>query len=117
MRPLIVAELSRKGYAEQVGEGRPDFAVVFASGYAPVVASGGTQQGGGQEFSTRVEKNELVVDAFDTSSDVQVWHGTADSNVSPEKIDDQSLQASVQRLLAPFPARSAGSGLAVTSTQ
>jgi hypothetical protein len=119
MRPLIVAELSRKGYAEEVGQAKPDFVVAFASGYASVEAwqYGGSNYGASSAPSTEIEKNKIVVDAFDTSTDAQVWHGTAVSKVNPEKIDDQLLQASVQRLLAPFPARSAGSGLAITSTQ
>jgi uncharacterized protein DUF4136 len=118
MRPLIVAELSRKGYAEQVGESKPDFVVAFASGYASVAPAGEyPNYGAASAPSTEVEKNEIVVDAFDTSTDAQVWHGTAESKVNPEKIDDPLLQASVERLLAPFPARSSGSGLVVTSTQ
>jgi uncharacterized protein DUF4136 len=108
MRPLIVAELSRKGYIEQAGEGKPDFVIAFACGYTKE-AAGQTELGG--SASTRpTERGGIVIDAFDTSSDTQVWHGAAESKVDPEHIDDALLQAAVQRLLAPFPARRAGFG-------
>jgi hypothetical protein len=110
MRPLIVAELSHKGYMEQASAVKPDFVVVFGSGYAKEPASSLALGGEGAATSTHVEKNELVIDAFDTSSDAQVWHGTAESDVSPQGIDDPQLQAGVQRLLAPFPMRSVGFG-------
>jgi hypothetical protein len=37
------------------------------------------------------------------TSEAQVWHGTAEAEVGPKKIDDQLLQSAVRRVLAPFP--------------
>jgi hypothetical protein len=107
MRPLIVAELVRRGYEELTGESKPDFVVAFASGYAkePAGTVSPAELGGTAGATPPVEKGKLVVDAFDTSSETQVWHGTAEAEVNPDKIDDTLLQAAVQRLLATFPPR------------
>jgi hypothetical protein len=107
MRPLIVAELLRKGYEEQTGRDKPDFTVSFGLGYAKE-ANQLTEQ-----TATPIEKGRMAIDAFDTSSNAQVWHGTAEAQVNPAKIDDSLLAAAVQQLLAPFPAR----GGAVTAAQ
>jgi hypothetical protein len=100
MRSLVVAELVRKGYAEQPGPANPDFVVTLASGYAeePVYV--------GEEPSSEAVVGAIVIDAFDVSSTAQVWHGTAEAEVDPEGINDQLLQAGVRRVLASFPARS-----------
>ena len=112
MRSLVVAELVRKGYAEQAGPANPDFVVTFASGYAtePVYV-------GQEALSETVEKGAIVIDAFDASSAAQVWHGTGETEADPEKINDQLLQAGVQRVLASFPARSLKDPPGVTSKQ
>src|SRR5882672_1697316 len=102
IRPLVVAELSRKGYTEQVGQARPDLLLKFAVGYAtraPAVHQGdpGSSSGG--------MTGEMVVDAFDGASGVQVWRGTAQSEVDPDKVDGQLLQYAVEHLFATFPGR------------
>jgi Pyruvate/2-oxoacid:ferredoxin oxidoreductase gamma subunit len=107
MRPLIVAELVRRGYQETTGEGKPDFIVAFGSGYAqePAGTVSPAELGGSAAATPPVEKGKLVVDAFDTSTDAQVWHGTAEAEVNPDKIDDKLLQGAIQRLLTTFPPR------------
>jgi hypothetical protein len=104
LRPLVAAELQSKGYTEQAGQAKPDFMVSFASGYFREADSaqwgpGGTDLG--------VLKGQVVIDAFDVTSEAQVWHGTAEAEVDPKKIDDQLLQSAVRRVLAPFPTRAA----------
>jgi hypothetical protein len=113
IRPLIVAELLSKGYAEPAGQAKPDFVVVFGSGYSQAAPPSIDQPGGaGPAAPTPPEKGRIAIDAFDASSDVQVWHGIAEAEVNPQKIDDQLLQTAIHKLLAPFPARSS-----VTSAQ
>lgn len=109
MRSLVVAELVRKGYAEQPGPANPDFVVTFASGYAeePVYV--------GEQPSSEAVVGAIVIDAFDASSAAQVWHGIAETEVDSERIDDQLLQTGVQRVLASFPARSPENPSGVTS--
>jgi hypothetical protein len=109
IRPLIVAGLVQKGYMEQAGDqAKPDFVIVFGSGYAQGPAPSVDQQGGaGLAATPSIEKGRIAIDAFDSSSDTQVWHGTAEAVVDPQKIDDRLLQTAVQQVLASFPARSA----------
>lgn len=101
MRAVISGELVRKGYAEQPGPGHPDFVVGFASGCAEERPFGGEAP-----LFEMPEKGAIVIDAFDAASAAQVWHGTGEAEVDPERIDDRLLQMSVQRVLASFPARS-----------
>jgi hypothetical protein len=106
MRPLIVAELLRKGYTQQTGQGRPDLVLAFESGYSKdAMTNVGEVGGAGPASVPRIVRGKITVDAFDMSSDAQVWHGTAEAEVDPKRIDDQLLQTAVQKLLAPFPAR------------
>jgi hypothetical protein len=109
IRPLIVAGLVQKGYMEQSGDQtKPDFVIVFGSGYAQGAVPSVDQQGGaGLATTPPIEKGRIAIDAFDTSSDTQVWHGTAEAEVDPSKIDDRLLQTAVQQVLASFPARNA----------
>ena len=106
MRPLIVSELLRKGYAEQAGQDKPDFVVVFGLGYAKEAVPPVDQPGGaGPAAATPIERGRLAIDAFDTATDTQVWHGIAEAEINPEKIDDQLVQTAVRQILAPFPGR------------
>jgi hypothetical protein len=108
MRPLIVAELLRKGYTEQTGQDKPDFVLAFESGYSKEAMANGEEVGfAGAASAPRIVRGKITVDAFDMSSDAQVWHGTAEAEVDPKRIDNQLLQMAVQKLLSPFPARNA----------
>lgn len=99
MRPIISAELVRKGYAEQRGPGHPDFVVRFAYGYAEDPPFGGEEP-----LFEMPEKSAIVIDAFDASSAAQVWHGTGQAEVDPDKNDDPLLETRIRRVLASFPA-------------
>jgi hypothetical protein len=103
MRPLIVADLVNKGYVEQTGDGKPDFLVRLASGYMKELRTSGNEQGGAVPPPGSIETGEIVMDAFDASSDTQVWHGSAEAEVNPERIDDQLLQTGVRQMMATFP--------------
>jgi hypothetical protein len=94
-------------YVEQASAIKPDFVVAFGSGYAEEPPPSLPLGGEGPAPSKPVERNKLVIDAYDASTDAQVWHATAESDVSPQGIDDMQLQADIHRLLAPFPVRSA----------
>jgi uncharacterized protein DUF4136 len=112
MRALVVAELVRKGYAEQLGAANPDFVVTLASGYTEEPFF----MGEAPLFDT-AEKGAIVIDAFDASSTAQVWHGVGEAEVDPRKINDQLLEVGVQRVLASFPARGSEGQSGVTSKQ
>jgi hypothetical protein len=118
MRPLIVAELQGKGYVETTGDAKPDFLVRFASGYNQEAGPSQGEPGGSVPAPKDIDKGQLVIDVFDASTEAQVWHGTAEAIVNPDKIDDQRLQAGVKQVLVSFPARSAdGSQLGAASQQ
>jgi hypothetical protein len=99
VRSLVVAELVRKGYAEQPGPAHPDFVVTVASGYT----SEDFSMGEAPLFET-AELGAIVIDVFDASSAAHVWHGTGETEVDPKRVSDQ-LQAGVRRVLASFPHR------------
>jgi hypothetical protein len=101
---LVAAELVRKGYAE-AGQ-NADFLVRISSGSAREDKAQPTTTSGGNENQPKsITVGEVVVDAFDRSTAQQVWHGTAMAEIDPEKINGPALQAALQQLLAPFPAR------------
>src|ERR1700722_5709885 len=70
MRPLVVAELLRKGYAEEAGGAKPDVLLKFAAGYdtTPPAPQREGNKGGGMT-------GEIVVDAVDGATEAQVWGG------------------------------------------
>jgi len=106
-QPLIAAELTNKGYAVS-DDGKGDFLVRFSVGYAKtaVPQPGSTEA---SPASTEYQNvGELVIDAFDGSSRTQVWHGSAEAQIDPKKINDQLLQTAVRQLLIKFPPRSEG---------
>ena len=106
---LIVAELTKRGYALS-GQGRGDFLVRFSVGYAKeTIPQPGATEGSGNP-TQYANVGELVIDAFDASSSAQVWHGAAEAQIDPQKINDRLLQTAVQQMLAKFPARTDGSG-------
>jgi uncharacterized protein DUF4136 len=116
MRSLVAAELVRKGYVEQPDSAKPDFVVRLASGYTSEVYYTG-EPGYDTLAPHAVEKGAIVIDAFDTSSAAQVWHGSAEAEVDPKRINSQLLEASVQRVLASFPTRRSEDRPGVTSGQ
>ena len=113
---LIIAELTKRGYA--LSEGKGDFLVRFSVGYAKeaIPQPGATEGSAGPTQYANV--GELVIDAFDASSSAQVWHGAAEAQIDPQKINDRLLQTAVQQLLARFPAQSVDTnGSGVTDRQ
>ena len=66
----------------------------------PITTSGGTEN-----ESQRITEDEIVVDAFDGATAQQVWHGTAQAEVDPQRINEPALQDDVRRMLTPFPRR------------
>jgi hypothetical protein len=109
---LIVGELTKKGYASSE-QGKGDFLVRFSVGYAKADSTEGYA---GPAQSAHI--GELVIDAFDGSTSAQVWHGAAEAQIDPQKINDNLLQTAVRQVLARFPARSVDtSGSGATESQ
>ena len=108
LEPFIVAELTKKGYA--LSEGNADFLVRFSAGNAevPIPQPGETEGNGGP--TEYVHVGEIVIDAFDGSSRAQVWHGAAEAQINPQRINEHLLQTAVRQMLAKFPARSDDTG-------
>jgi hypothetical protein len=112
---LIASELVRKGYTEAASNG--DFLIRLSSGTAKADKVEPTTTGGGTENEPQsVTSGEIVVDAFDGSTSQQVWHGTAQAIVDPQRINQEALGAAVQRMLATIPARGAANGTTATSS-
>jgi hypothetical protein len=101
---LIDGELARKGYSRS--DDRADFLVRFSSGNATVEVYAGSEQAASTAAPEYQTRGVIVIDAFDATTGAQVWHGTAEAAVDPQRIDDRLLQTAVQRVLAKFPAPS-----------
>jgi hypothetical protein len=103
-QPLIVAELTNKGYAVS-DDGKGDFLVRFSVGYAKIAIPQPGSTEGGLGSTEYQNVGEVVIDAFDGSSRTQVWHGSAEAQIDPKKINDRLLQTAVRQLLVRFPSR------------
>jgi hypothetical protein len=102
---LVAAELTRRGYTESATN--PDFVVRLSSGTAKEEKAQPTTTSGANENETQsVTAGAIVIDAFDRSTSQQVWHGTARAEIDPQRINEASIQAAVQQMMASFPARS-----------
>jgi hypothetical protein len=112
---LIAAELMKKGYA--LANGNADLVVRFSAGTSKMEAALVKEQTLNEDRSQQVSVGGLVIDAFDASSRVHVWHGTAEARIDSKGIDDQLLQAAVQQVLAKFPVRSNAMAIGVTDRQ
>jgi hypothetical protein len=78
------------------------------SGVAEVDQPTATTTSGGNENEPHIATvGEIVVDAFDRSSAQQIWRATSRAEIDPQRIEEPALQASVARMMAPFPARTA----------
>src|SRR5580704_5849248 len=104
VRDLVATTLAQKGYM-QAGP-TPDFLVRLSSGTVkedrPLTAAGGAY---GSEKES-VTSGEIVVDAFDGSTAQQVWHGTAQAEIDPARINELAIRSAVEQMLVRFPARS-----------
>jgi hypothetical protein len=47
---------------------------------------------------------EMVVDVFDGSTAQQVWHGTAQAEIDPQRINERAIGTAIRQMLEPFPA-------------
>jgi hypothetical protein len=102
---LIAEELVRRGYTEATP--KPDFLIRLSSGTARADKVEPTTTSGGNENEPQsVTAGEIVVDAFDGSTGQQVWHGTAEALIDPQRINERALDAAVGRMLATIPVRS-----------
>jgi hypothetical protein len=104
VRDLVATTLAQKGYM-QAGP-TPDFLVRLSSGTVkedkPLTAAGGAY---GSENES-VTSGEIVVDAFDGSTAQQVWHGTAQAEIDPARINELAIRSAVEQMLVRFPVRS-----------
>jgi len=102
--PLIAAVLTVKGYAR--AEGKGDFFVMYGSGTREVSlrdVSSASQEWLPDDESQDFVEGSLVVDAFESSSGVRIWHGASRAQIDPDHIDDALLGRAVTHLLASFP--------------
>ena len=58
-------------------------------------------------FDYDLVEGSLVIDAFDASNGVRVWHRSSRAEIHPDRIDERLLQASVTELLSSFPSAQA----------
>ena len=111
VQPLITAALDQKGYASASGTG--DLVIRFGSGRRVVHVEEAEPQEGDQSLlgmpapEYDVVARSLVIDAFDATNGVRVWHGSSRAEIDPHRINEALLQTSVRELLASFPAAEA----------
>lgn len=98
---LVAAELVRKGYTQ--ADTNPDFLLRLSAGTSKQTVAGFPAD---ENKPQAIAMGGIVVDAFDRSTSQQVWHGTAQAEIDPTRINEPALQAAVQQLLAHFPTRS-----------
>jgi hypothetical protein len=103
IRDLIGAALREKGYLED--NTKPDFIVRFGAGTSEET-SGDVEV----RFNLKddaVDLGKIQVDAFDASTKVAVWRGSAVSHIDLTKdIDNSVLQRAVKGIFNTFPVRS-----------
>lgn len=105
MHDLVAKALARKGYREV--DTSPDFWVRLSSG--TLEDPGASPAGEGYTVDEPRFLSEMVLDAFDGSTAQQVWHGTAQAEIDPQRINERAIGAigaAMRQMLAPFPARS-----------
>jgi hypothetical protein len=101
---MVAAELVGKGYTEAGADA--DLLIRISSGSAPgekpepITTSGGTEND-----PQTITVGEVVVDAFNRGTGQQVWHGVAQAEIDPKRINEPALQATVHRMLMPLPKR------------
>jgi hypothetical protein len=107
VQPLITAAIHQKGYATASEKG--DLVIQFGSGRRVVHVEKTQVREGDQSlmqephFEYDVVEGSLVIDAFDATNGVRVWHGSSRSEINPDRVDEALLQTSVTELLASFP--------------
>jgi hypothetical protein len=114
VRRIVASELVKKGYLET--SAHADFVVRLSSGSAKVVGGEGDPGSNGRT-PTPVTVGSIVVDAFDTSTEQQVWHSTAERELRADAVSDSALQAAVGQMLASFPARDRAPSAGAASLQ
>jgi hypothetical protein len=103
MRDLVAAVLQRKGF-EQV-DAKSDFVVRLSAGTlreeVSKVAPDGVE-------SEHVLRGEIVINAYDSNKETQLWHGAATAVINPDRINDARLQTAVEQIMSSFPPRTVG---------
>jgi hypothetical protein len=107
VQPLITAALEQKGYASASEKG--DLVIQFGSGRRVVHVNEAEPREGDQSlfgmphFEYDVLDGSLVIDAFDATNGVMVWHGTSRAEIHPDRVNEALLQTSITELLKSFP--------------
>ena len=106
LRDLIIAALKAKGYDPQKEGDRADLTIRYATGNREVPKYGERHENPDTAF-----EGAIIVDAYDSATGLEVWHGMASAPVNRDHIDDDILQRGVREVLASFPARSPAGSL------
>ena len=99
LMPLVQASLEKRGYA--LKEEMPDLLIKITAAQGEFPGEK-TQHGNPEE---PVPAGFIGVDAYDRSTGNSVWHGSAQAEIDPQKINDSLLAAGVEKMLADFPTR------------
>jgi hypothetical protein len=107
VQPLIIEALNKRGYTAAPSKG--DLVVRFGSGRRVVTVHQATPPEGEQsevgfpaQDYDEVEAS-LVIDAFDATSGVRVWHGTSRVDVGPDRVNQPHIQRTIEEMFASFP--------------
>jgi hypothetical protein len=105
-RQAVVADLVRKGYAEESSNGeKGDFVVRLSSGTRELLL-GDPDTGYPLPYS---EEANVTIDLFDAANGSHVWHGVAIADADTKTIDVARLQVGVLTAIAAVPAQSSSS--------
>jgi hypothetical protein len=104
MQPLITSALENKGYSLSPAQG--DFVVRYGSGRRVAEADhvrNPYQLSLEEDEPTDFVEGAIVIDVFDGKNGGQVWHGSARTEINPDKVEQGLLVKSVDDVLAKFP--------------
>ncbi len=104
MKPLITSALENKGYS--LSSARGDFVVLYGSGRRQAQAEhvrNPYELSLEEDEPTDFVEGAIIIDVFDGMNGGQIWHGSARTEINPDKIDDALLAKSVGDVLAKFP--------------
>jgi hypothetical protein len=100
LRELIIDALKAKGYDLQSDGSQADLTIRYATGNREVLKYAERHENPDTAF-----EGAIVVDAYDSATGLEIWHGMAAAPVNRDHIDNDVLQRGVREVLASFPAR------------
>jgi hypothetical protein len=118
MQPIIAYELENKGYSQTPTHG--DFVVRFGSGRRVAQAEhvrDPYQLSLEEDEPTDFVEGAIIIDMFDGVNGGQIWHGSARTEINPDKVDQKQLVNAIDDVLKKFPHATSSNATPVAVTR